>query len=73
MKALFHAHLRHSDGLLPQYRAEATRLLILPRRIGQVSEIYHDATTGAPRARVYWKIHGQWYAVNVPLGHLEPC
>lgn len=73
MKALFHARLRHGEGLLPQHRAEAERLLILPRRIGQVGEIYREATTDLHRARVYWKIGPDWYAVNVPLGHLEPC
>ncbi len=73
MKALFRARLRHSYGLMPQHRAEAARLLILPRRVGQVGEIYLEATTGRHHARVYWKIKGQWYAVNVPLGHLEPC
>jgi hypothetical protein len=73
MNALFHARLRHSGGLLPQHRAQATQLLVNPRRIGQVGEIYHDTSTGLHRARVYWSIRGQWYAVNVPLGHLEPC
>jgi hypothetical protein len=73
MKVLFHARLKYCGGLQPQSRPQAERLLIQPKRVGKVGAVYYEPTTGLHRARVYWKIRGHWYAVNVPLGHLEPC
>jgi hypothetical protein len=73
MKTLFHARLRHSSGLFPRHRPAADRLLVHPKRVGKVGAVYYKPSTGLHRARVYWNINGQWYAVNMPLGHLEPC